>query len=315
MDPLIRVVLLNWNDRKGADRCIDRLEGSEGVRVDILLVDNGSSRDDAGYFRDRLGPDRVRALADNTGYAGGMNAGMAFWRAAGVAEPVLIITPDAAVGPETLRRLWEELDAWPGTGIVGPVVVYSREGDGRMSAGGEVDPGRVSARLYPRAMADGPYPVDWIDGCCMLVRPEVLDSVEPFDERFFIYYEETDFCTRVKRAGWEIHVVPAATVDHPKQAGTLPPYYFYYMVRNRYLFWRKHSGIRFPRVALVVAGLTLRSWLAVLKWAVLRRSRGEARARLRDARLQLRAAWFGTLDHFRGCYGRMSASRMPRSAG
>lgn len=310
--PGIDVVLLNWNDWEQAARCLAAVRASEGVAPDVLVVDNGSEGDDVPRLRERAGADRVLALGENRGYAGGMNAGLAFWRERGAAAPVLIITPDATVLPDTLRRLLAELESTPDAGIVGPLVVHSRDGDGWYSAGGVVDARRVRAHPHTAAPAtDAPFDADWIDGCTMLVRRELADAQE-LDARFFIYFEEIDFCLRARRAGWRVRVVPGAVVDHPKAPGTLPPYYFYYMVRNRYLFWRKNFGLRAPRVALAVAWMTARSWAAAARAALARSP--AAGGRLRDARLQLRAAWVGTRDHLRGRYGRMPGSRMPPAA-
>jgi GT2 family glycosyltransferase len=306
--PRVAVVLLNWNDREQAEHCLDAVLASEGVEADVLVVDNGSSGDDVPRLTARLGPDRVLALPDNVGYAGGMNAGLGFWRERGGGEPVLILTPDATVAPGTLRRLVDELAADDRAGVVGPLVVHSREGAGLVSAGGAIDVRRVRTRPFPAARDSGPFDADWIDGCCMLVRRDAVEQLS-FDERFFIYFEETDFCHRARQAGWRVRVVPDAVVEHPKSPGTLPPYYFYYMVRNRYLFWQKNFGVGAGRVAAVVAWLTLRGWAAAARSLVARRDDG--RARLRDARLQLRAAWAGTGDHLRGRYGRMPAARMP----
>ena len=308
----VRVVLLNWNDREQADRCLAAVLDSEGVRPDVLVVDNGSEADDAGFFRDRLGDDRVLALPENTGYAGGMNAGLEFWRAEAGDDPVLLVTPDARVQPDTLAALADELDRDPTVGLVGPVVVHSRVGDGWVTAGGRVRTGLVRSEPLRHVQADRPYDADWIDGCCMLIRRELLDELGGIDDRFFIYFEEVDLCRRAREAGWKVRVLPGVEIDHPKSLGSLAPYYFYYMVRNRYLFFRKGHGIRAPRVALGVLGSTLHSWASVAKALLVPGRRRELRLRLRDARLQLRGAVLGTLDHLRGRYGRMPAGRMGR---
>ena len=316
------MVLLNWNDRAQAERSLDAVLASAGVEVDALVVDNGSRGDDVAVLTRRLGPDRVLSLPENYGYAGGMNAGLRFWRerageegagGGGGGAPVLVLTPDAIVQPDTLRRLAEELDRTPDAGLVGPLVVHARD-PGWVSAGGRVIPGRVESGPLHEVRSPEPHDVDWIDGCCMLIRGEALREVEGFDDRFFIYFEETDLCARVRAAGWRVRLVPGTEIDHPKTPGTLPPYYFYYMVRNRYLFWAKNYGVGFWRVAARVARATVWAWGSVAKALVLPSRRGQLHARLRDARLQLRAALVGTLDHLRGRYGRMPASRMPRSA-
>lgn len=310
----LRGVLLNWNDHAEAERCIDALQASGGIRLDLLVVDNGSSGPDVARFRARLGPDRVLALDDNLGYAGGMNAGIRFWQARPGREPILLITPDARVGTETLAVLAAELEREAEAGVVGPLVVHSREGSGWVTAGGMVRPARVQSAPLQRPRSTDPHDVEWIDGCCMLVRPDVLRDVAGFDERYFIYFEETDFCARVRRKGWRVRLLPGVEIDHPKAPGTLPPYYFYYMVRNRYLFWAENHGIGFWKVAATVAWATLRAWGSVAKAVVVPGRRREVRARLRDARLQLRAAWVGSVDHLRRRYGRMPESRMPRRA-
>jgi GT2 family glycosyltransferase len=309
----IHAVLLNWNDWEQAVRCLDAVRASDGVDLDVLVVDNGSTGEDLDRLRGRLGEGRVLALPENTGYAGGMNAGLAFWRQAGGTAPVLVLTPDAAVQPDTLRRLAAELDANDEAGIAGPLVVHARDGAGWVSAGGSIDVRRARVGPIPAAPTAEPFDADWIDGCCMLIRRELVERLS-FDERFFIYFEEADFCCRARREGWRVRVVPDTTVDHPKSFGTLPSYYFYYMVRNRYLFWQKNFGVGMPRVAATVVWATVRSWASALRAVVVPRRRAERRGRLRDARLQLRAALAGTRDHLRRRYGRMPDATMPPAA-
>jgi GT2 family glycosyltransferase len=312
---LIRVVLLNWNTRHQTEVCLAALARSLDVEPDVLVVDNASRGGDAAFFAARLEPDRVLPLAENRGYTGGMNAGIRFWFEAGSEAPILVLTPDALVEPGTLRRLLDEMDATPDAGVVGPLVVHCRQ-SGRVSAGGVVDGRRLLSWTLPHPLAGTPYDTDWIDGCCMLLRPEALADVSPpFDERFFAYYEETEFCGRVRAAGWRVRVVPDAVVDHPKSVGTLPPHYFYYMVRNRYLFWQTSQGASTFRVAPGVAWATARSCASAVRALLLPSGRHEWRARVRDARLQLRGAWAGTRDHLRRRYGAMPDATMPPPGG
>lgn len=311
--PVVRAILLNWNSREQADRCLQRLQDSAGVAVDVLVVDNGSTGDDAAWFRDRLGPDRVLALPDNTGYAGGMNAGIAFWLRQGHPDPILIITPDAAVADDTLRILIDEYRRTPDSGIVGPTMFYARGSNPMVCTGGTVEPDRARVRLQ-RGRSDEPREVDYVDGCCMLCRPAALEAVTGFDEAYFIYYEEIDLCRRVRAAGWRVRVVPNAEVDHPKDVGALPPYYFYYMTRNRYRFWQKNYDVGFGRVASQLILETVRGWASAARAAVVPSRRAHWRGSLRDARLQTRALLHGTRDHVAGRYGRMPDGRMPRQS-
>jgi N-acetylglucosaminyl-diphospho-decaprenol L-rhamnosyltransferase len=306
----VRAVVLNWNMRERTDRCLDALLASRGVEVDVVVVDNGSAGDDARHFRRRLGPDRVLGLPENIGYAGGMNAGIAFWRRPGEPTPVLILTPDATVTPDTVRLLADELEATPDAGVVGPLVAYNRE-LGLTGAGGMVDPRRAAVRPVRMPVDRRPYDTHWIDGCCMLLRTEALEAVlPPFDPAYFMYFEETEFCGRARQAGWRVRVVPAAVVDHPKQVGGQAPWYYYYAARNRYRFWRRNHGVRFPRVAAALLAETARSWASVARAALVSARRPELGLRFRDARLQTRGAVQGTRDYLAGRTGRMPDGRM-----
>jgi GT2 family glycosyltransferase len=317
---MVRAVILNYGDPARTEQCAAALASSEGVEVRVLVVDNASPGGDAARLSARLGPDRVMALPANTGYSGGMNAGVAFWTASphdgapghGAPDdevPLLILTPDATVRPDTVRRLLDELEATPDAGVVGPVIVYSRAA-GLLGAGGTVDRRRV--RTVPLRQPSGPEPYDtgFIDGCCMLVRPEALEGRPPFDERYFMYYEETQLCGRVRRAGWRVRVVPAAEVDHPKAVGGQPPHYFYYMARNRYRFWADEHGVPWPRVALAHLADTARAGAAAVRALLLPARRPELAARIRDLKLQLLAVVRGTADHLAGRYGKMPDGRM-----
>jgi GT2 family glycosyltransferase len=336
MTRVVRAVVLNYNDPGRTEACLDALAASENLDIRVLVVDNASAGDDVARLRARPGHHRVLALPANTGYSGGMNAGVAYWLAAarggagsgeqvpgepapgepepgepapGPDAPVLILTPDATVRPDTVRRLLDELDATPDAGVVGPVVVYHREA-GLIGAGGVVDRRRVRAVPLRRPAGPEPYDTGFMDGCCLLIRPAALDGRPPFDERYFMYYEETRLCDRLRRDGWRVRLVPAAEVDHPKAVGAQPPHYFYYMARNRYRFWGDAHGVGWPRVALAHAMDTARTAAAALRAFLLPGRRGELPARIRDLRLQLRAVVRGTADHLAGRYGKMADGRM-----
>lgn len=248
---------------------------------------------------------RFLGLPHNTGYAGGMNAGLAH-PAGGGAKYVLLLTPDALVGPDTIAGLVAALEADPGAAVAGPVVVYRGGAERLVGAGGAIDPRRVRAPLHRSVRGEEPYPVDWIDGCCMLLRREAVAAVGGFDERYFLYFEETDLCARLGQAGWRVLLVPGAEVLHEK-LGSPPPHYYFYMNRNRYLFWQKNFGVHPARVALSAAAETSRlaaSWLLSLLLPSRTHRRADDRERLT---LQLHGLTKGTLSFRRGDWGRPGA--------
>lgn len=312
MDKRIEAVVLNYDDHEATLRAVKELEGSRGVRVDVLVVDSASGQAGVVALRRAVAPDRLLLLPENRGYAAGMNAGIEFWRREGSGAPILLLTPDARLDGDAPRRLVDALEADGDVGAVGPVVAYSAGPGARIGAGGELLPRRARVRLIPEVRRPEPYEVDWIEGCCMLLRPEAVRAVGGFDEDYFLYFEEIDLCHRLGDADWAVRVVPGASVLHPKSAGALPPHYFYYMTRNAYRFWRKNFGLGPWRPALETLRSTL--WLGVLALgAMLVPARWtEARGRLRDVRLQVAGAWAGTRDHLRSRTGPRVPTPRPR---
>ncbi|MBW3554316.1 MAG: glycosyltransferase family 2 protein [Gemmatimonadetes bacterium] len=312
MNRRIEAVVLNYNDHEATLRAVEELKGSRGVRLDVLVVDAASREDHVAALRRAVPAERLLLLPRNRGYAAGMNAGMEFWRLEGSSAPILLLTPDARLDADAARRLVDALEADHGIGAAGPVVAYSGDPAERIGAGGEILPGRARVRLIPQVRKPEPYDVDWIEGCCMVLRPEAVEAVGGFDEDYFLYFEEIDLCHRLWEAGWAVRVVPDASALHPKAAGQLPPHYFYYMTRNAYRFWRKNFGLGPWRPALETLRSTL--WLGLLAvGAVLLPSRrAEARARGRDLRLQLAGAWAGTRDYLRSRTGPRAPTRRPR---
>ena len=310
-DRRVCAVVLNYNQSAAACQAWDELKRSQGIDVDVLVVDAASAPRDRDELRSHVPADRLLLLAENLGYAGGMNAGIRFWHEHAPGAAILLVTPDARLPPDLALALWQALVADDTIGAVGPVVVY-RESPPRIGAGGRVDPRRARVRLIPEVRATTPYDADWIEGCCIMLRPRALLDVGGFDEEYFLYFEEVDLCHRLRRAGWRVRVVPTARVRHPKASGRLPAHYYYYMTRNGYRFWARNFGTATGLAAMEPLRSTL--WLGALALgSVLLPTRWrEVPDRWRDWRLQLRGAWAGTRDHLRGRYGRGPVSTPPR---
>lgn len=310
-EPRLHVYILNWNSGDAVAACVEAVLRSDSVAPVVYVVDNASSDGSPERAGAILGPDRVIRTGENRGYAAGMNGALAHLAAEG-GELALLLTHDVRVAPDTLRRLFDVASSDPRVGAIGPVVVFRERPRRLISAGGYLDVPRLVTGHHREILASEPYPVDWLDGCCLLVRREAVASVGGFDEGYFLYFEDADLGCRLTRAGWRVVVEPRARVDHEKY-GVPGAYYFHYMVRNRYRFWRNNFGIGATRVGAAVAVDTARIGAAMVRAAVLRRDDGEPPAeRLRRLRRQLRGAITGTVAALRGETG---ASLSVRPAG
>jgi N-acetylglucosaminyl-diphospho-decaprenol L-rhamnosyltransferase len=185
----------------------------------------------------------------NIGYAAGMNLGMRHLRRQG-ARTILLLTHDVRFRPGALAALLDGLRRNPAFGVMGPAL-WIRGEDRPFSYGGiTTDTGENIHLMTPSPQVHGVATTDWIDGCAMAIRGEVVDAVGGLDERFFAYCEESEFCLRATRAGWKIGVVLEAVAEQAPGRSKRPGAHAYLLCRNGLEYARLARGARG-----VVAGL------------------------------------------------------------
>lgn len=272
----------------GVEGTLAALAAQEPAPGRVLVVDSASGDGSASRLR---AAGREVLEVPNRGYAAAANAGL---RAVRSDQPsaTLLLTHECELRPGALERLLSALWDDPGLGAVGPLLAWS-DAPGRVwSAGGELRAGfRFEHRNQPEAVeawtGRGTLPADWLDGACWLVRREALDEVGPLDERYFLYFEETDWFLRAAEAGWRFACVTGAVAT---QAGSGIPVEL--AVRNRLLLVRRRRPLRLPAEIL----------------AQLRRVGGFARHR--DRRAALLPAARGLLAGVAGKGGPLPADRL-----
>ena len=257
----LSVIVVNWNGGELLARCLAAVPAGAGGRShEVLVVDNGSRDGSPAMVRERFPDITLLEPGRNLGFAAANNLAAA--RARG--RYLVLLNPDTECRPGSLAVLADHLDAHPGVAACGPTLL---DGDGRptLSWGTPprlryhllslLDPSRrwLPRRWREQAMArpplpgrTDPYPVDYVVGACLAIRRDAWDRVGPLDERFFLYFEENDWCLRARRAGWAVHLVPAAAVVHHEGrcaalAGDFAVRQFQHSLR---LFVAKHQGRR-----------------------------------------------------------------------
>jgi GT2 family glycosyltransferase len=185
----------------------------------------------------------------NLGSAAGWNLGIRWLLSHGV-DYIGIWNVDVRPDPFCIRHLVEAMLGDPTIGACQPLLLYSHDPGRVQMFGGSVDlRSGVGHHDYNRATGLATLPAlrdaGYLDGGTMLVRPQVLRKVGLFDERFFMYAEDSDLCQRIRRAGYRTVAVRDARAWHCHRAdlGPLPgPYQVFYETRNRFYFVRKHAG-------------------------------------------------------------------------
>ena len=244
--PRIVAVVLNTNRREDTLACLGALAHSTYPNVGVMVLDNGSNDGSPEAIRAQFPAVQVVPLAENLGYAGNNNVGIKLAVAQG-ADWVFVLNEDTLVEPECLTHLIEAAERDPRLGVLGPMV-YTFDAEPRISSAG----GRVRwaiADAVNEGMGEldsGQYParaVDFINGCGLLVARAALQKAGYLDDSFFIYFEETDWCVRIQRAGFGIWFEPAARMRHkaPIHHSNFGPSTLYYVTRNRLRFFARHT--------------------------------------------------------------------------
>jgi GT2 family glycosyltransferase len=223
----VAVVIVNYQSYDELHGCLSSIERACGS-VSVVVVDHASRRDAADRLSQGFPNVQLRRVASNDGFAAGVNNGAR----ATSSQFILLINPDCVLEPEAACRLADWLERNPDVAVAGPRI---RNADGTVQPSARrfpdlttavagrsswltrVLPGNpISRRNLPaRDPADAtPLEVDWVSGACMCVRRDAFDAVGGLDEGFFLYWEDADFCRRLKHAGWRTMYVPTAGAVH-----------------------------------------------------------------------------------------------------
>lgn len=236
------------------------LNAQEGVRLDLHVVESGD--DGTVTLAKREFPAiTVHDPGKNVGYAAGNNIVFA---ATGGVNPILVVNPDVRIAsPAVVGRLRAALLSDDGVASVAPVI---RTGQGNIEyLGSKVELRRGLAEHtethVSRWAGDEDWlDLEWLDGACLMFRAQALEEVGGFDERYFLFVEEVDWCLRARARGWRLRLVRDCEVTHQRSSsfGTSTKG-AYYSFRNQYLLclkhapssaWRLYWGLRVGRFML-----------------------------------------------------------------
>ncbi|PDW03888.1 glycosyltransferase family 2 protein [Candidatus Viridilinea mediisalina] len=247
MFPHVTIIVLHWLNDQRTQRCLEALQQLDYPQYRIVLVDNGSHNGSLERLRASFPSIEILALAQNYGFAGGINPAI---RAALATHTdyIFLLNNDALIAPESLRLLIAMHQQNPHIGILTPVAVYEDEPTRRAGLGFRIH--RYECELIGWDERDEPeqqpHPIvlDAVFGTAMLIPRRLFERVGLFDERFFFYYEDVDLCVRARAAGFVVAYTPHVRVFHAVSASTagIRGLRFFYLGRGRQLFFRKHRS-------------------------------------------------------------------------
>jgi len=279
-DSPLSIILLNWNTEQLTLECLRSLTRMDYSNLQIILVDNGSRDGTLTAIEAEFPRITLIRHSHNLGFTGGCNAGVRRALADG-SDYIMLLNNDTEVAADMLQILVNFAESDPHIGIVGPLLYYYDDAVRIWSAGIYVDYATgQSHSLRDGELDDGaylPYQVDAVCGCGLLVKRTVIEGIGLLDDRFFAYYEETDWCARARNAGYQIWIVPQAKVWHKinPQARSASPRYIYLITRNRLLFLKK-AGSGWHGLFPVIVGYAR----MILAWSLLGKHRSHRPLRL-----------------------------------
>ena len=232
MNPdLVSVVVLSFCRPDLLTRALAGLRAQTYAPLDVIVVDNRSSRSDEVLRLLRDHPDfRLLALAKNTGFTGGMNAGVQAARG----KYILLTEDDVILEPDCIRNLVQELARLPRESLLSGILLNFGEGT-VLYSGGSVRLGRDLRLDLPghgrldHGEQDEPMRTGFIPGCFVFGTADYLRQLGPFRDDFFLYQEDVDLSLRVLEQGNELWVVPSARCSHqpPSRPWTDPDIEFH----------------------------------------------------------------------------------------
>ncbi|HDQ44317.1 MAG TPA: glycosyltransferase family 2 protein [bacterium] len=283
---MISVLIVTHNNAGDIPACLDSLPWPD-IPLEVLVIDN-RSRDDTG---ERLRqwknahPSRNLRLflnRENRGFAAGINQGLA--NATG--DPLLILGPDTALFPDTLPVLSRKLSAENRVGAAAPRILdwrgnllpscrrFPRMHDILFELTGlpRLFPGCFTPKWkMPEFDHRTEREVDQPEATCLLVRRGVIDSAGMMDERFPIFFNDVDWCLRIRRAGWKILFAPGARIRHRKGTSVRqdPMHLIWKSHQGCFRYFRKHRSGRFSLFVLSGLGILL-IWTGIVRSVLVR---------------------------------------------
>ena len=252
----IAVILVNWKKYNLTSKCIDSLNKSNYKNFKIILVDNEYSEKSLIDLRNKHKELIVFKEKNNLGFAGGNNIGIRY-ALENDYDYIMLLNNDTEVKENFILPLVERIEKDHFLGAVQPLILNFSNKSIIWNAGGKLNKflGLTSTRLNNNKLNSSivfdDY-TDWISGCCILIKSEILTKVGLLDEKFFNYYEDVDWSLRMKNLGYDLGFVKESIIYHhgssssknkKTKEGVISSKIHYFNIRNHILLLKKHKNL------------------------------------------------------------------------
>jgi GT2 family glycosyltransferase len=250
--PKVAIVILNWNGKDDTCECLESVRKLDYSNYQIIVADNGSEDDSVQFLKYKYADILIIENGANLGYAEGNNRAIEY-AIEQKFDYILLLNNDAIVDPQLLNSFIDVSNDNPDAGVFGAKIYYLSEPQKIWFAGGKILPKVLLASHEGIGEIDNSgsweevRPIDYACGCALFIKSNVIKKIGALESKFFLMWEESDFCYRARNAGFECLFVPKALVWHKISAsfkgGDVGYLQNYFMVRNRLLWIERHMSI------------------------------------------------------------------------
>ena len=240
--PTVSIIIVNWNAKKYLEKCITSIQNQTYQNFEIILVDNSSTDGSVEFVENKFPNITIIKNEKNLGFAEGNNIGIKKARG----EIIGLFNPDAIADENWLSNLVESLNSSEKIAAVTGKMYYLGDKYGKNAVFCTWSKMNSFSAMPVNFHDDEPQSkVDYLSGSAMLVKKSVIDKIGVIDPGYFLYFEETDWCARMIRAGYDLIYTPKAIVWHKVASSIQDSKKIYYMERSRIRFALKNFDVEY----------------------------------------------------------------------
>lgn len=267
--PLVSIIILNWNGLNDTLECLQSISKIKYPNYQVIIVDNASIDNSVVEIKKQYPDIMIIVNSCNLGFSEGNNVGIRHCLDIDN-KYILLLNNDTTVDPDFLCNLISGAEENPSAGIYSGLIYYYNNPESLWYAGAEWQNDgfkHIHDLQYPHDQQPS-YLTDYICGCMLLTRKDVINDVGLLDPKFFLTYEETDWCYRAKHRGYQCSVIPTAKIWHKISVsfgGNNSPLQNYFFTRN-FLLWAKrnlptdtYKKLRNKKIKEIIPSINLKS--------------------------------------------------------
>jgi GT2 family glycosyltransferase len=259
--PRVFIVVLNYNGAETIINCLKSVYQQQYSNYELVVVDNNSKDGSFELAKKYFSNAHFIKNEKNIGFAAGNNVGIRF-ALEKFADYIFLLNNDAIIDEKAILGLINEAEKNTGAGLLSPVIFDKN--NHVWFAGGQIKWFSMKTTHLVKISSNKTYSTDYLSGCAMLIKKEVFKTAGLLDEKYFLYYEDADFCLRAKRNNFGCMVVPDTKVQHFEKSEQDQKNKVYWLVLSGLIFFKNNTPLVFsPWIGLYFILRRIKNWIDI----------------------------------------------------